>query len=344
MSAPAIEKAQADPLDGFGAIPRLAKDVRAAAARLSELEARYLVDMYYQQQKDRQRVQNQEFAADAQGDPGMVLTWLLGQRAALESRAASLLDAYSAGHQLGMWARSNMGVGPIMAAGLLAYVDVTVPTAGHIWSFAGLDPRCWHGDATKAAARISETVGAGKVDLDGLRKLCIELHRPFATMRRTLETDRDGNVAHAPPWTRTAVAKAFARRPHCGALKRLCWLVGESFVKVQNHPEAYYGRLYQEARADEDARNERGELAEQAAHALATKNYGKDTEAWKAYSQGRLPKAHLYARAKRRVVKLFLSHYHQVGHTIATGKAPARPWAIEHGGHSHYIPPPNWDG
>ena len=54
--------------------------------------------------------------------------------------------------------------------------------------------------------------------------------------------------------------------------------------------------------------NEEGKFADQAANILETKNIGKDTVAYKSYSQGKLPKAHITARAMRWTEKIFLSH------------------------------------
>ena len=41
--------------------------------------------------------------------------------------------------------KSQYGIGPVIAAGLLAHIDISrAPTVGHIWAFAGLDPtRKW---------------------------------------------------------------------------------------------------------------------------------------------------------------------------------------------------------
>jgi hypothetical protein len=37
--------------------------------------------------------------------------------------------------------RLQYGIGPVIAAGLLAHIDINeAPTTGHIWRFAGLDP------------------------------------------------------------------------------------------------------------------------------------------------------------------------------------------------------------
>lgn len=129
------------------------------------------------------------------------------------------------------------------------------------------------------------------------------------------------------------------RRPWNASLKSLCWKIGESFVKTSGNEEAFYGRIYQERKAYEIARNERGELAEQAAAALAAKRIGKDTPAYQAYHAGKLPPAHLHARAKRYAVKLFLAHYHEVGYQHLHGCAPPLPYPIAYLGHVHKIDP-----
>jgi len=134
------------------------------------------------------------------------------------------------------------------------------------------------------------------------------------------------------------------KRPWNASLKRLCWLIGESFVKVQAHENDYYGKLYIERRAKEDKRNERGDFAEQAAAILERKNIGKDKEAYKAYAAGKLPPAHIYSRAKRWTVKLFLSHYHHVAYEVEFGGPPSLPYILtQEGGHAHYLAPPGWN-
>lgn len=133
------------------------------------------------------------------------------------------------------------------------------------------------------------------------------------------------------------------KRPWNAKLKVLCWKMGESFVKVQNNANDFYGKVYVKYKEREIRRNETGELAPQAAEKLERFKIGKDTEAYGHYSQGRLPPAHLHARAKRAAVKLFLSHYHAVAYECEHGQAPPRPYAIEHlVGHHHEIAVPNW--
>lgn len=132
------------------------------------------------------------------------------------------------------------------------------------------------------------------------------------------------------------------KRPWNARLKVLTWKMGESFVKVQNNENDYYGKVFVERKALENARNDAGLLADQAASALTAKTYRKETEAYKAYITGKLPPAHIHARARRYASKLFLSHCHHVLYESHFGVPPPKPYIIEHGGHTHFLTPPNW--
>lgn len=123
-------------------IERLKRDIVAAAAKLSDDEARFLVDYYYIAQEDRKRSMNQKRALDAAAEPNAVIAWLADQSSTLEKQILRALDKYTEAHVMGSWLRGIHGIGPVIAAGLLAHIDITkAPTVGHIWSFAGLDPR-----------------------------------------------------------------------------------------------------------------------------------------------------------------------------------------------------------
>lgn len=262
-------------------IIRLSRDLKVAARQLSDHEARFLVDAYYQMQEDRIRATHQERTLAEAGEPNGIMTWMAEQRASLERQVARALDYYSAAHPVGEWARSITGIGPVIAAGLLAHIDITkAPTAGHIWRYAGLDP--------------------------------------------------------TQKWEKGQ------KRPWNAQLKTLCWKIGESFVKVSGNEKDIYGKVYKQRKDFEAARNAEGAYAAQAAAILEKRKIGADTEARKHYEAGRLPPAHIHARAKRYAVKLFLSHLQHVWWVTATGSAPAKPYIIEHGGHVHFIAPPNF--
>ncbi len=259
-------------------ITRLSRDLRTAAATMSATEARFLVDGYYMIQENRIRADAQVRSMMADGEPVDLLVWLGEQMRSLENQVKASLDKYSAGHPVGKWARSVTGVGPVIAAGLLAHIDINkAPTAGHIFSFAGLNPMA--------------------------------------------------------KWEKGQ------KRPWNAQLKTLCWKLGESFVKVQGNEKDVYGKLYVQRKAEEIAKNEAGEFAEQAEAALAAKRIGKTTDAYKAYSQGKLPPAHIHARAKRWAVKIFLSNLHEVWFELHFGERAPAPYPFAHLGHVHKISP-----
>lgn len=260
---------------------RLSKDLKTAAATLSHDEARFLVDAYYQMQENRIRADAQIRALTASEEPHATLEWLSANDALLERNIRAALDRYSSAHEVGRWSKSIVGIGPVIAAGLLAHIDIEkAPTVGHIWRFAGLDP--------------------------------------------TVTWDKG------------------QRRPWNASLKTLCWKIGESFVKVSGKEEDIYGKIYVTRKAQEVAASDRGDRADDAAKALTVKRFGKATEARKHYEAGRLPPAHLHARAKRYAVKLFLAHWHAVAYYAHYGTPAPKPYVISQLHHAHEIVCPNW--
>ena len=259
-------------------VAKLTKDLRAASRTLTDTEARFLVDAYYMLQNDRIRADGQVRSMSESSEPISLLEWLGDQHRLLEAQVKISLDVYSYNHPVGSWARSVIGVGPVIAAGLLAHIDITkAPTAGHIFSFAGLNPM--------------------------------------------------------------AVWEKGQKRPWNAKLKTLCWKLGESFVKTKSHPKSFYGPLYDTRKAQEELANTNGDFADQAAAILVAKRIGKTTDAYKAYSEGRLPPAHIHARAKRWTVKIFLSNLHEVWYEKHYGTPAPAPYPLAHLGHVHKIFP-----
>jgi hypothetical protein len=123
-------------------------------------------------------------------------------------------------------------------------------------------------------------------------------------------------------------------------LKVTSWKIGQSFVKVSGDDEAFYGRIYRERKAYEQAKNDRHEYTEQAAGYLEGRKYDPSTEAYKSLSQGLLPPFLIQRRSERYAAKLFLAHFLEVYRDFE-GLPSVAPWPIVHG-HAHYIAPPNW--
>jgi hypothetical protein len=133
------------------------------------------------------------------------------------------------------------------------------------------------------------------------------------------------------------------KRPFNASLKSLvAFKLGESFVKVQNNDNDVYGKLFAERKKLDQQRNDSGEFADVAK--IKSEKVGKSTDAYKAYSQGKLPPAHVHARARRYAVKLFLAHYQLVAYFQHYRVMPVHPYVFDHQpNHVHFVAPPNAD-
>jgi len=119
----------------------LTKDLRTAAKLFNDNEARYVVDLYYTTQANRIRANNQIRAAREDGEPNLMLQWVADNFDITEQGCRAALGVYAKHKRVGRWLLSVHGIGPVIAAGMLAHIDITkAPTVGHIWRFAGLDP------------------------------------------------------------------------------------------------------------------------------------------------------------------------------------------------------------
>ena len=107
------------------------------------------------------------------------------------------------------------------------------------------------------------------------------------------------------------IRKAISVFPYNRTLKMIIWKMSTSFVYQSNNPNCFYGKLYKQRLQYELEKNEVGDYAEQAERILKSKNFGKNTEAYKAYVQGKLPKAHITARAMRWAAKVFVNHLYE---------------------------------
>ena len=118
----------------------LPSDLRKAAATLGADEARYLVDLYYQAQDFRIASAGQVRSLSASEEPHGTISFIQDQFRLIEKQIHGALDVYSNSQPIGRWSREHTGVGPVIAAGLMAHIDIEkAPTVGHIWRFAGLD-------------------------------------------------------------------------------------------------------------------------------------------------------------------------------------------------------------
>lgn len=341
--------------DIYEKLTRLSRDIRDAAATMTPDEARFLVGLYYDMQGFRINGANKARAASANQEPHRVLSAVLADSETLEANIAGALEQYAKAQPIGRWMLSIFGIGRVISAGLIAHIDISkAPTVGHIWRFAGLDPTIkWLGregagsmmreamdadeSGTLSDSEMEEyraIVGDGDASLSPARVAAVARLTGRSVRAIMAMRDEKGRI------TRASVTKGLARRPWNADLKVLCYKIGQSFVFRHNNPKCFYGRLYAERKAEEVRRNTSGEYREAAAASLREKNYGAATVARAAYEAGRLPDAHIEARARRWTVKVFLAHLHGEWYRLEFGREPPLPWILAHGGHAHYIAPP----
>jgi len=298
-------------------ITRLNRDLRDSASLMGRSEARYLVDLYYNVQDQRKRAASQcRLSQGLAGgeEPRSLPDWLFEQFRVLEGDVKRALDVYSRSEQPGRWAQSIHGIGPVIAAGLLAHIDV------NRW-------------VCRSPSTPSTPASGGK------RIFCDENHHHPGCGREPIHTA--GGVWRFAGLDPTIKWEKKSRRPWNSKLKRLAWIIGDSFCKQRNSPRDFYGKFYEQRKLEEIEKNDRGDFADQAAESLRTRSV-KDLDLRKTLEAGKLPSGRIELRARRYAVKLFLSHYHHVAYVTAFGSDPPSPYPIRILGHAHYIPPPNW--
>lgn len=128
----------------------MSKEQVLSVANLTEAEVRFIVTNYYDAQDARKRGDMQMRHLGDKGDPttdeaspAKILSWWTDRQADIEKDILKSLKAFAESRPVGRWMLAQHGIGPVIAAGLLAHIDIEkAPTAGHIWRFAGLDPTC----------------------------------------------------------------------------------------------------------------------------------------------------------------------------------------------------------
>lgn len=324
-------------------VQKLTKDLIKASNTLGRAECRYLVDLYYALQGFRISTNNQirSIVKSEVDEPHETIKFFASQFELLENEIKKALKAYVQQQEIGKWLMSITGIGEVISAGLIANLDIEkAQTAGAFWRFCGLDPTIeWLGKE-RATKLIEEVVGTKKeYDVEDFAKLAVASNWGFdGFVEYFKKLDKNGKPIKP---TKTNLVKLLSRVPYNQKMHSLMYKIGESFVKVQNNENDIYGKIFAQRKAIERAKNENLEYAEQAKAKLERYKIGKDTEAYKFYSQGMLPPAHIHARARRYAVKIFISHLFDVWYRLHYNQEPPKPFAIGILNHVHIIEPPN---
>lgn len=334
----------------------ISKNIKESVVGLTLPQVRYLVDAYYQMQDARVAMENQarsliqgyDSTVDGAKDAHpLAIQWTSNAFRNDEAQIQKMLDVYTDSIPMGRYLKSIMGIGPVLAAGLLAYLNIDKANhSNQFISYAGLNDNNnpWLGKAG-ASALVKElktmfpNENPKNLSDDVFIEICRRTHRSFESVRKFSQVQEKKTHKGKGYTTWESLQRYLAMPPYNQNLKTLCFLIGESFVKVSGKEKSLYGRLYRQRKAYETIKNENLEYADQAAKILQEKNIGKSTDAYKAYSKGKLPKAHIQARAKRATVKIFLSHVFDAMYYEKYRIDPPNPYVLEYMGHEDIIYP-----
>lgn len=322
----------------------LKKEIKSVT-NASRQEIKALVDNFYQIQKKRIALQGQirsirqdadELSTNAFAD---ILEWQLKTQMIQEKGLKDALNCVAQTSEVGRWLLQIKGIGPTLASALLAYFDVEgIEYATHFISYAGLNDnnRPWLG-AEASRKIVEEVLGDSKtITDDHLEQLSIRTKWRYKYLNDSCSKyDSEGKLKSR---SKSELIKAISKIPYNKNLKVIMFKIEESFVKVANRG-SLYGELYKQRKALETELNEKLHYKDQAERILATKNIGKDTDAYKAYSIGKLPKAHIDKRAKRWACKIFISHLFEEMYRVHNNSVPAPFYVFTHLGHKDYIKP-----
>lgn len=350
------KKTQMD-LEGLASV---SKETKKSMAYVSDKQVRLIIDNYYATQQHRMNVANQ-IRAVAQGYDKVqdgeqpAIAWLLADIQNRENQISKMIAEYVKTVPVCQWAIAVKGIGPIFAANLWSYIDMNqCKHANQFLSYAGLNDNNapWLGKE-KATALVDEAYE--KFNLDAKAKptpevfayLAQKAGRNCATIMRGFENHKKKSIEEAKKKKdeekksasdKTRLKAYMAKPPYNADLKKMCYLIGQSFVKVANR-DSLYGRLYKERKATEILNNENGMYADQAAKLLSEKNYKKNTDTYKFLSEGKLSPAHIDQRAQRWATKIFLTHFFECAYIYTHHEMPPEIYPIAHMGHVDYIEP-----
>lgn len=129
------------PTYDFPMFTRLARDVRSMSSNLDSTSAKLIVDAYYTLQENRMAFAAQARELEKNNSPHELVEFMAYNLQLMEKSLKYPLEHFAQSTTVGEWALSQYGIGPVLAAGLAAHIDITkAPTAGSVWRYAGLDP------------------------------------------------------------------------------------------------------------------------------------------------------------------------------------------------------------
>jgi len=129
------------PLELAAPFRELSRDIREASQDLTQRDGRFLIDLYYIVQDERIRAQAQVRSSQEDAEPNRLIAWAFNTMRVFENVLKASLGRFAGSYRVGQWCQAQCGIGPVLSAAMLAHFDIRrALTAGHFWSFAGLNP------------------------------------------------------------------------------------------------------------------------------------------------------------------------------------------------------------
>ena len=299
----------------FEPVVKLSKDLRAGADLLDSGGARFLVDNYYALQK--MRIATAAYSRSAEDEPALLFEWQSDQMRVLEDQTKNAIKRYASRKKAGVWLQSIVGIGPVLAGGILAHVDMTkTPGTQHLISFAGYT--------------------------DPSRQLWLKgQKRPWNAKLKNLFWKCGESFVKQQNHKNDIYGKLYAKR------KAKLWAqnlngdfvdAAQKALKSKNYSKSTNAYKFYSGQIDPDWARE----------TLEAKGAIPETLPKDALKDGTpmLPPAHIHARATRFAVKIFISHVWQALYWLEQGDETLThkdTYAIKFLGHERngLIPVPN---
>jgi hypothetical protein len=248
----------------------------------------------------------------------------------LRNSISTFLGIWVENYPTAKYFKDNIGgVGPVIAAGLAAYIDIDKCKNHYssLWKFAGQNPNSRPPIQKIADEIIQEALdkfehkhgdNPARPHEDHMRYIASKIERPYKKFAKMCSTTK-GKTTWPKLYT------AMKRPQYSIPLRRICLSLGNDIIKHKS----IYQDLFRERYMKEYKKNENGDYAKVARKCLRDFNHDKRKQAYKCYIQGKLPDGHLRNRAKRWSVKVLLAHYYMIEYYIRHGKAPPDVYALD---------------